>query len=169
MMNLLLVMLFDYQQKQFPLKALDPPSSNEICYGVSSAVEDIATALQAHRTKLNAAVARARVAADSRDMTGLLPEEERNIVRSSQLRPLCVRINMLKTNKESIVRELQEGCWLMENDSQDVPYSTSTFMFDPLCPDTLMFSSQSKAALYHCQAVKEGKLVIEVGSYNALI
>lgn len=128
----------------------------------SSTVEEIAAALQSKRTRLNAALAKARVRSDSRDIAGLLPEQRKNMVMLSQPMPLCVRINTLKTDSESVIKELRKDSWSFQRDSQDVPVGPSTFVFDPVCPDTLLFSAESKGDAYGCRLVKEGKLVIEV-------
>ena len=161
-MSLLLVMLFDFQQKKFHMKSLQLSSNDLRQNTVPCAVDEISDALLSHKTKLNAALARLRVRADSRDVAGILPEGERNTALLAQSQPLCVRINTLKTDSESIVRQLEGDGWNVQDDGQDIPIGANSFLFDPVCLDTLLFSAESKAALYCSQFVQEGKLVIEV-------
>lgn len=156
-MSLLLVMLFDYQQRKFHTKHFQLSSTD-----LRQAIEEVSDALISHKTRLSAALARLRVRADSRDVEGILPEKERNMALLAQLQPLCVRINTLKTDSETIVKELGENGWILQDDGQDIPTGANNFLFDHVCLDTLLFPAESKAAIYCSQLVQEGKLVIEV-------
>ena len=153
-------MLFDFQSSKFTLRL----RSDDEVTDIPETTVRVAAALWNHRTKLNATLARMRVAKDAGSITQLNSNPVvRKIYESNQLCPCYARVNTIKirdVQMEVINRLINEGFVLVEGEEQLYKYSQTSMCL--LEQDLLAFSSSCRGLLDTHELVESGCLVQQV-------
>ncbi|XP_048827759.1 putative methyltransferase NSUN7 [Brienomyrus brachyistius] len=156
LMSLVLVMLFDFQDRKFlPREGLAGAADEQL--------EDVRKAescLFRFRTKLAASLARCRIKHNVPSIECMLSESVKRMQERARSLPLCAWVNTLKISLDDARGALQRaGFSLAESLGQ---LSGSTFCQDGHCCDSLVFPGHLKDALYRTTPLlKDRQLVIQ--------
>nr|XP_023646542.1 putative methyltransferase NSUN7 isoform X1 [Paramormyrops kingsleyae]XP_023646551.1 putative methyltransferase NSUN7 isoform X1 [Paramormyrops kingsleyae]XP_023646557.1 putative methyltransferase NSUN7 isoform X1 [Paramormyrops kingsleyae] len=156
LMSLVLVMLFDFQDRKFlPREGLAGPADEQL--------EDVRKAescLFRFRTKLAASLARCRIKHNVPSIECMLPESVKRMQERARSLPLCAWVNTLKISLDDARGGLQRaGFSPAESAGQR---SRLAFRQDGHCHDSLVFPGCLKDTLYRMTPLlKDRQLVIQ--------
>ncbi|KAF7651251.1 hypothetical protein LDENG_00113560 [Lucifuga dentata] len=155
LLPLAMVMLFDFQDRRFLLREHPAKEGEEL----QQEVRDLESGLYRCKTKLAASLARCRVKQNLRSISCFLSDSVRTKQHRAKILPLYAWVNVLKNSVEEVCEALQnEGLCEVKNMTH---LGKVAFCRDPLCPDTLMFSSQLRAWLQHSSLTSTHTLSIQ--------
>ena len=163
--SLIIIMAYDYQQLKFVLKL---PKGDD-AEGISSLVLKVGAAIEKHRVKFNATLARMRVKYSVKSIMQLLPEASYREYQRIMSQPFYARINRNKvTNFQTdIISSLQKKGFtacvnfdkLVETEKGFCHFQRNLIAFSPGFRDTILDLED--------QLITEGYLVPQV--YTACI
>ena len=156
--SLVIIMAYDYQQLKFVLK-LPKGAGAE---GISSLVLRVGAAIEKHRVKFNATLARMRVKYSVKSITKLLPEASYRKYQSVMSQPFYARINRNKVTNfpNNIVYPLQKnGFTPCVNLDKLVETEKGFFHFQR---NLIAFAPGSRDTILEDQLITEGYLVPQV-------
>ncbi|XP_065592205.1 putative methyltransferase NSUN7 [Cyrtonyx montezumae] len=151
--SLLLVMLYDLQDRKFEVRVISDEEES------IAEVQQIEQFLYRFRIKLAAALARCRVKYKTFSIEYFLPETIRKHEQRVSALPLCAWINTFKTSLQDVFRDLKsKGFTEVESVSDFKGY---TYCLDQHCHDVLLFPSSLKDELLNLDLFADGKLLLQ--------
>ncbi|OXB63589.1 hypothetical protein ASZ78_014214 [Callipepla squamata] len=151
--SLLLVMLYDLQDREFEVRAISDEEEP------IAEVQQIEHFLYRFRIKLAAALARCRVKHDALSIEYFLPETIRKHEQRTSALPLCAWINTFKTSLQDVFRDLKsKGFTEVESVSDFKGY---TYCLDQHCHNVLLFPSSLKDELLNLDLFADCKLLLQ--------
>nr|XP_020641939.1 putative methyltransferase NSUN7 isoform X1 [Pogona vitticeps]XP_020641940.1 putative methyltransferase NSUN7 isoform X1 [Pogona vitticeps]XP_020641942.1 putative methyltransferase NSUN7 isoform X1 [Pogona vitticeps]XP_020641943.1 putative methyltransferase NSUN7 isoform X1 [Pogona vitticeps]XP_020641944.1 putative methyltransferase NSUN7 isoform X1 [Pogona vitticeps] len=150
--SLVVVMLYDLQERKFEARYIDDEEPIAV-------VKEVECYLCSFRTKLAAALARCRIKHDALSIEHILPETIRKQEQRATALPLYAWINTLKASLEEVHSSLQkEGFTEVESVSEFGDYS---YCLDKHCEDVLIFPSFLKEHLLTLELFTTYKLLFQ--------
>ncbi|XP_031444375.1 putative methyltransferase NSUN7 [Phasianus colchicus] len=151
--SLLLVMLYDLQDREFEAREISDEEEP------IAEVREIENFLCRFRIKLAAALARCRIKYDALSIEYFLPETIRKHEQRASALPLCAWINTLKTSLQDVFRDLKsKGFTEVESVSDIKGY---TYCLDQHCHDVLFFPSSLKDELLSLDLFADCRLLLQ--------
>nr|XP_019955866.1 PREDICTED: putative methyltransferase NSUN7 [Paralichthys olivaceus] len=143
LLPLVMVMLFDFQDRKFMLREQTTKEQEEPL----QEVRELERSLYKRKTKLAASLARCRVKLNLQSVSCFLSDSVRTKQHRAKCLPLYAWVNTLKTSVEEVCEALLVAGLCEGENTADL--KDLAFCRDSLCPDTLVFSRQLLALLQH--------------------
>ncbi|XP_044536501.1 putative methyltransferase NSUN7 [Gracilinanus agilis] len=150
--SLVVVMLYDFQDRKFQSRLI----SNEQSI---SEVQEVENLLNSFKTKLAAALARCRIKHDALSIYHILPETVRKQEQRASTLPLYAWINTCKISPEDICEDLMKEGFIRVKSAFDL--DCKSFCMDQHCSDVLIFPSHLKNELLNIELCTEYKLLFQ--------
>ena len=144
-----MVMLLDFYEHNFRFSDSKRQKLTEDTETYKQHINDIQNAFLAHKIKLCSAFARNRIKACALSLEGLLPTEVKERGECGARHPLYVRVNRLLSNKEKIIKTLQEEGFTLTEDLDALSLMNWVFRVDEQFTDLLVFSKDCKDDVYN--------------------
>ncbi|XP_048797281.1 putative methyltransferase NSUN7 [Lagopus muta] len=151
--SLLLVMLYDLQDREFEARVISDEEEP------IAEVQEIENFLFRFRIKLAAALARCRIKHDALSIEHFLPETIRKHEQRASALPLCAWINTLKTSLQDVFRDLKSKGFTEVESVSDL--SGYTYCLDQHCHNVLFFPSSLKDELLNLDLFADCKLLLQ--------
>ncbi|XP_032883599.1 putative methyltransferase NSUN7 isoform X2 [Amblyraja radiata] len=151
--SLVLVMLYDYQNRKFL-----PRNISDI-EAVIPEVREVEKCLWNCKTKLAAALARCRIKNDAVSLHLILPESVRNQEKRACSLPLYAWVNVLKTSVEDVTSLLESKGFTKVKCAGEL--EGLSFCEDRHCQDVLLFPTQLTSKLNDMELVTSHKMIIQ--------
>ncbi|NXJ11673.1 NSUN5 methyltransferase, partial [Odontophorus gujanensis] len=151
--SLLLVMLYDLQDREFEVREISDEEEP------IAEVRQIEHFLYRFRIKLAAALARCRIKHDALSIEYFLPETIKKHEQRASALPLCAWINTFKTSLQDVFRDLKsKGFTEVESVSDFKGY---TYCLDQHCHNVLLFPASLKDELLNLDLFADCKLLLQ--------
>ncbi|XP_021253071.1 putative methyltransferase NSUN7 isoform X2 [Numida meleagris] len=151
--SLLLVMLYDMQDRKFEARAISDEEEP------IAEVQKIEHFLCRFKIKLAAALARCRIKYDALSIEYFLPETIRKHEQRASALPLCAWINTFKTSLQEVFRDLKSKGFTEVDSVSDL--KGYAYCLDQHCHDVVFFPSSLKDELLNLDLFADCRLLLQ--------